>query len=84
MPKDACHGCAACCTFKANDGKWYPCLYLAPDKSCLIYETRIGTHIGNGYYCGYIKDSDYNYPGCSLNKAGRPLAPQYRNLEKVL
>lgn len=81
MPKDACHGCGACCTFQDTDGTWKPCRYLAKDKSCTIYKIRIGTHIGNDYYCGYIKNSDHDYPGCSLNR-DRPFNSFYKHLEK--
>lgn len=81
--KDLCHGCGACCTYKDIDNKWKSCRYLGINNKCTVYETRIGRHVGNGFYCGYISKSDYDYPGCSLNK-GRDIHPAYENLMEVL
>ena len=69
-----CNRCGKCCWYKDVHGLWKPCRYLATDSrgyaTCTRYHKRIGTHIGNGYYCVYRFDSGYNIPDCPFNMKG--------------
>ena len=66
-----CLRCGKCCWWKDYHGLWQPCRFLKSDSrgftTCQRYHKRIGTHLGNNYYCVYRSDSDYNIPGCPWN-----------------
>jgi len=65
MKEPTCRSCQRCCWIRSSLG-FGLCKYIK-DGKCSIYETRIGTEIETGQYCGYRKDSKYDYLGCPYN-----------------
>ncbi len=75
IDRSLCTRCGRCC-YLMIDGKPVKCKHLVKLKSgttlCRIYKKRIGEVIGQGFKCGYIEASPYDYKECPFN-TGRPL-----------
>ena len=78
-----CLRCGRCCWWFDVTHTWRPCRFLTVDSkglhTCTRYHKRLGTHIGNGYYCCYRIDSGLNIPNCPYNVKGFMPHPKYIN-----
>ena len=68
MPE--CLRCGKCCHYTDRKGHQSPCPFLQKiggKTRCRKYYSRLGTPMGNGWYCGERKYSKYDYVGCPFN-----------------
>ena len=77
--------CGKCCHI-LEDNQLKKCKYLRLLKDgtsvCLIYEKRLGTHLGGQNFCGQRKNSFFDYPDCPYN-TDKEIAPEWRNTMNI-
>jgi hypothetical protein len=85
MDEDKCLRCGQCCFMPDSEGRitTEPCKHLVFNEDektfCNIYETRIGTHLGDKIVCGLRCKDRFDYENCPYNKGEKLVYSVNRN-----